>query len=167
MRILLPIVVLLGLVIGFFVPLRPASREQPAPSAAARAPAAPPSPSLRATDVVVERSPNGHFLTVAEVNGRPISFVVDTGASVVALTQEAARTAGVGFDPARFQDIGHGAGGNVRGQAVTLNRLELGGRQLTDLSGVVLESGSISLLGQPFLSRFETVTISGGRMTLR
>ncbi len=121
----------------------------------------------RAVDTVIERRESGHFLTVAEVNGEPIRFVVDTGADVVALTVGDARRAHVAFDPARFEVIGHGASGDVRGQEVRLRDVVLDGKRASDIGGVVLESSPVSLLGQTYLRHLASVEINGDRMTLR
>src|SRR6476620_7325199 len=67
-------------------------------------------------DTHVRRSPNGHFFVTARVNGQPVRFVVDTGATTVALTEEDAARAGVPFDRASFDVIGVGAAGQIRGQ---------------------------------------------------
>src|SRR5689334_9050019 len=50
----------------------------------------------------IRRAPNGHFFVNALVNGQPVRFLVDTGATTVALTVEDARRVGVPFDQASF-----------------------------------------------------------------
>ena len=118
-------------------------------------------------DTVIERGYSGHFYTVAEVNDEPIRFVVDTGASVVALTQEDARRAGVAFDPGAFAVVAQGASGAVRGQEVVLRDVALDGKRVAEVHAVVLEGLGVSLLGQNYLRHLDTVSISGDRMTLR
>ncbi|HVF94962.1 MAG TPA: TIGR02281 family clan AA aspartic protease [Sphingomonas sp.] len=121
----------------------------------------------RPVETVLDRSGGGHFYTAADVNDEPIRFLVDTGASTVALTIEDARRAHVAFDPAQFTVIGKGASGDVRGQAVRIASVVLDGKRATDISGVVLESSNISLLGQSYLRHVDTVEIKGDRMRLR
>jgi len=134
--------------------------------------AAPP-PALAATvtdqprDTVLEREDNGHFFTVADVNGEPIKFVVDTGATTVALTEDDARRAGVKFDPGQFEVVGSGASGAVRGQEVELQDVVLDGKRVSDIHALVLDGLSISLLGQNYLRHLDSVSISGDKMTLR
>jgi aspartyl protease family protein len=118
-------------------------------------------------ETVIDRGDNGHFTTVAEVNGEPIRFVVDTGATTVALTQDDARRAGVAFDTSQFAVIGKGASGDVRGQEVTLRDVELEGKRVDDVRAVVLDGLGVSLLGQNYLRHLDTVSISGDRMTLK
>ncbi len=116
---------------------------------------------------VLERRDSGHFLTVADVNDEPVRFVVDTGADMVALTVDDARRAHVAFDPGQFTEVAQGAGGPVRGQDVRIASLVLDGKRATDVRGVVLEGGGVSLLGQTYLRKIGSVHIEGDRMTLR
>jgi aspartyl protease family protein len=115
----------------------------------------------------VRRSPNGHFFVTALVNGQPVRFLVDTGATTVALTVEDARRAGVAFDPASFEVIGEGASGPVRGQEMHLSSVELDGKERLHVGGVVIEGGTTSLLGQSYLSRLSNVQMRGDEMILR
>ena len=116
--------------------------------------------------VTLSRSPDGHFYADVQVNGTMVNFMVDTGATGIALTHDDARRAGVMFhgDP---EVIGSGASGEVWGHIVRLNRVELGPKLASDTPAVVLEGGDRSLLGQSFLSRFGSVEIHGDLMTLR
>lgn len=118
-------------------------------------------------DTHVRRSPNGHFFVTALVNGQPVRFVVDTGATTVALTEEDARRAGVAFDPSKFDVVGVGAAGPIRGEETHLTSVELDGKERLHVRAVVLEGADISLLGQSYLSRLNSVEMSGGEMTLR
>ena len=118
-------------------------------------------------DTHVRRSPNGHFFVTALVNGQPVRFVVDTGATTVALTEEDAARAGVPFDRASFDVIGVGAAGPIRGQELHLSSVELDGKERLHVQAVVIEGGEISLLGQSYLSRLNSVPMSGEEMVLR
>lgn len=158
MKIALLSFVVVGIGVGVSIPVG-----RPAPAA----PAAPAAASDRPVDTVLERSGGGHFYTAADVNDEPIRFIVDTGASTVALTEADARRAHIPFDPARFEIVGKGASGDVRGQLVRIASLVLDGKRATDISGVVLENSEISLLGQSYLRHVDTVEIKGDRMTLR
>lgn len=116
---------------------------------------------------VIERQDNGHFFTVADVNGEPIRFVVDTGATTVALTEDDARRAGVQFDPSQFDVVGSGASGAVRGQEVELKDIVLDGKRVGGIHALVLDGLTISLLGQNYLRHIDSVSISGDTMTLK
>ncbi len=119
-------------------------------------------------ETILPRAPDGHFYADLQVNGRTIRFMVDTGASGVALTREDAMRAGVTFDPGRFEIVGTGASGPVRGQRVRIAEMRLELKQVSDVEAAVLDDGlGVSLLGQSFLSRLSSVTIADDRMTLR
>lgn len=121
-------------------------------------------------EMVVQRAPNGHFYVDGTVNGQPVRFLVDTGATTVALTTEDAARAGVQFSTAEFQPIGYGASGPVMGKPVTLGRVALGRNEVTQVSGVVIADAggvNVSLLGQSYLERIGSVSISGDEMVLR
>lgn len=158
MRQALLAVIGVGVAIGCVLP----NGRSAAPTRAATSPA----PDDRPIETVLERRAGGHFLAVADVNGEPIRFVVDTGADTVALTEEDARRAHVAFDPARFEVVAHGASGDVRGEEVQLNSVVLDGKRVAGLRGLVLEGSQLSLLGQNYLRHMD-VEIRGDTMRLR
>jgi aspartyl protease family protein len=162
-------ILLIGLVIGLAWPSEPPAPEPPKPTAAA--PSAPP-----ATDPVIiagvppetriEREENGHFYVHAQVNGQPIKFLVDTGATVVALTEADPLRIGLSFSPDDYQVIGRGVSGEVRGQFVELDSVVVDEKEVSGVRAAVIEGGSVSLLGQSYLSRIASVQMSGNVMTL-
>lgn len=156
MKALIPVVAV-GAAIGLMLP-DSQPEAQPTPPVQ---PGAPP-PEVR-----LERERNGHFYVHGEVNGQLARFVVDTGASMVALTMEDAERIGIPFDESDFEIVGTGASGPVLGQMVKLDRVVVAGRELRDVSGAVLEGLEISLLGQSVLTRIGTVEMSGEHMILR
>lgn len=152
-------VTMMGILVGL---LWPASKPKAVPQPALANVASADQPR----ETVLEREDNGHFFTVADVNGEPIKFVVDTGATTVALTMDDARRAGVKFDPGQFEVVGSGASGAVRGQEVTLNDVVLDGKRVSGIHGLVLDGLSISLLGQNYLRRYD-MSINGDKMTIK
>ena len=124
-----------------------------------------PSEAPRPTELT--RESNGHFYTYAKVNGELVHFLVDTGATGVALTVADAERVGIDVNPSSFREIGEGAGGALRGKLVTLDSVEVDGKLVNDVSGAVLEGSSLSLLGQSYLSRMGNVQMSGDYMVLR
>ena len=183
MRMAIALFVVIGIGIGLWtpvprsaLPVAPAGVVAPsgggdaaaplrAPSSLPSTPAPPPSSSPDET--VIERSDNGHYYATAAVNGMPTRFVVDTGATAVALTIDDARRAGILVDPAQFRVVGTGASGDVRGQTVVLDTVALDGRRVEGVAGAVLEGLTVSLLGQSYLAKLDKVEISGGKMKLR
>ncbi len=126
--------------------------------------------SIGLKEMVIQRAPNGHFYVDGTVNGQPVRFLVDTGATVVALTTEDATRAGLQVSPAEFERVAEGASGPVMGKAVMLNSVALGRNEVTQVGGVVIADtggANISLLGQSYLQRIGSVSISGDEMVLR
>lgn len=117
--------------------------------------------------VALDRSGDGHFYADVEINGTLVHMLVDTGASIVALSRDDARSAGIATSIGMNDVVGEGADGAVHGEAVKIERMRLGGTSVEGVNAVVLNSGGISLLGQDFLQRFASVEIKGDRMVLR
>lgn len=158
----------------------PTDMPEPRPATAARetkmAPtiARPSSPPPSATsgyggrEIVIERKPDGHYYADATINGQLVRFLIDTGATTVALTEKDARHVGLAFSTSEFSVIGRGASGDVRGKNVTIDRISLGHLEATRVRGAIIGNGlDVSLLGQSFLSRIGSVRIADDRMTLR
>ena len=94
-------------------------------------------------------------------------MLVDTGASGIALSRSDAQRAGLAVSAGMFNVVGEGADGDVHGEYATLDRVSLGATTAEKVPAVVLDAGEQSLLGQSFLSKFESVEISGDTMVLR
>lgn len=153
---LIVFVVAAGLLIGF---LLPSGRPEPVEAAIA----APGTPHK----VVLTRGSTGHFFTDAKVNGKPgVKFIVDTGASMVALTVRDAETIGIKVDPNEFEIIGEGASGPVRGQAIMIESIDVDGIVARNVRGVILADSNLSLLGQSFLANVDQVSMSGEYLSL-
>lgn len=109
---------------------------------------------------------DGLFYVTAMVNGKPVRFVVDTGASVVILTQSDAARAGVVSGTDRAIDV-ETAGGSSAMHSVSLGRVDIAGQSLTDVDAAVMSSDlPVSLLGQSVLSQMRSVRLSGNRLQL-
>jgi aspartyl protease family protein len=152
------ITIALGAGFGLMLP----TGEQAAPVAAV---AVTPAAGAAPQETVLERSENGHFYANAEVNGQLVRFVVDTGATGVALTEDDARRIGIPFSRDEFTIVGSGASGPVRGKAVMLDKVSLDGKEARDVRGAILEGSDISLLGQDYLGRM-TVEMRGEIMRI-
>jgi aspartyl protease family protein len=97
----------------------------------------------------------GHFFANGSVNGGAVRFLVDTGASMVALPGGDANRLGIDYRKGP-RGIIQTAGGNVIAYRVKLDRVRVGGIELSNVDGVVLERGlDIALLGMSFLNRVE------------
>lgn len=119
-------------------------------------------------ETILRRAPDGHFYADLMVNGAPIKFLVDTGATTVALTRDDAQRAGLQFSDGEFTGKAQTASGTVGVKPVTLDRVSLGALEATQVDASIIESGlTQSLLGQSWLKRVGTVTIEGDEMKLR
>ena len=136
--------------------------ERPRPAAAA--PAQPSASSGLAAQELV-RNADGHFYADAQVNGAPTRFMVDTGATAVALTREDAQRAGLQLGPER--SVARGVGGLVEVIPVTIDRISIGGLEARHVRAAVVDDLDVSLLGQSFLSQVSSVEIQGDRMVMR
>ena len=117
-----------------------------------------------ATEVVIPRSRDGHFYVAGQVNGQQVTFMVDTGASTVAVSDTVARR--IGLPAGRPVVIGT-AGGSTRGVEVTGQSVALGGIVVNDARIVILpHMPGEALLGQNVLRHLEVVQ-STERMILR
>jgi aspartyl protease family protein len=111
---------------------------------------------------------DGHYYAEAEINGRSVDVMVDTGASMVALTYEDAERAGLRLRPSDFTGRVNTANGVASVAPVTLDRITIGRVTVRDVRAAVCERGRLNktLLGMSFLSRLDRVDISQGRLTL-
>lgn len=147
----------LGDALGVGAPLEQAATETSLP---------PPSPRSGVEEL--RTAPDGHYYATAEVNGRTLDVMVDTGASMVALTYEDAERAGLRLRPTDFTTRVNTANGPAAVAPVTLDRVSIGRIEVRNVRAAVCERGRLdkTLLGMSFLSRLERVDISQGRLTL-
>ena len=117
--------------------------------------------------VDLRREANGHFYADVAVNNMSVRFMIDTGATGIALSRDDARRAGLAVSAGMFEVVAEGANGDVRGEWVTLDSVRLGHEEARQVPAVILDGGQQSLLGQSFLRQFSSVEIKGDRMILR
>ena len=117
-------------------------------------------------EVIISRSRDGHYYVGGAINGRPLTFMVDTGASTVVVSADLAGKIGLTRGVATpFKT----AGGMVWGETVSDQTIEAGGMQLKGLRvGVVpqMDQRDYALLGQNFLRHIDVIQ-SGDQMVLR
>ena len=109
---------------------------------------------------------NGHVVLDASINGAPVRFLVDTGATLVALTPSDAAAAGFSRGSLVFNLRMNTANGIGRAASVKLREIRLGQFSAYDVPAVVMESPGISLLGQSFLTRLDSYEMRDGMLTL-
>lgn len=117
--------------------------------------------------VTVPRAADGHYYLTVAVNGAPVNFLVDTGATAVVLTTDDARRAG--FDPDTLAFVGRAqtANGEVRTAPVWVEELSLGKFQDRNFR-VSVNGGEMdkSLLGMTYLQRWSSIEIRNGALVL-
>ena len=117
--------------------------------------------------IEIPRSPDGHYHMVLQVNGTPVRFVVDTGASDIVLSAQDAVRVGIEPEGLAFVGAARTANGIVRTARVWLDEVRLG--EIADHRvPAVVNGGEMtgSLLGMAYLDRFDEVRIGNGQMTL-
>ena len=118
--------------------------------------------------IELPRAPDGHYYINLQVNGAPVRFVVDTGATSMVLTQDAARRAGIDMDGLHFLTEAMTANGVVRTARVTLDEVALG--PFTDSRVPAYVNGGEmqnSLLGMSYLNLYHRLQITGGKLVLQ
>lgn len=162
MQKLVLVVVVFAVMVGLLAP----SGTPPAPvEAQAKPPGLFEASPYKETEL--QRRPNGHFHVTAYVNGAPIEFVVDTGATIVALSESDARAAGLAFSSEEFQPIARTASGIANGKAVTLPKVSIEGKDVPEVDAMIIQGAEVSLLGQSYLARISGVQMNGDTMVLR
>jgi aspartyl protease family protein len=111
---------------------------------------------------------HGHFETRAEINGRSVEVMVDTGASLIALTFEDAERAGIYVKDSDFTQRSQTANGVARAAPVMLDRVSIGDITVRNVRASVAERGRlhVTLLGMTFLSRLSRTEMRGGTLVL-
>ena len=116
----------------------------------------------------IPRDARGHFQTEGRIDGQRIGFMVDTGASVVALNEKSA--ARFGFRPSRsdYTTTVSTANGTIKAARTRLAMVELGGIVVRDVDAMVLPDEALSenLLGLSFLSKLKRFEYANGRLVL-
>ena len=115
--------------------------------------------------VTLAAGAGGHFAAEGAVNGAPVRFVVDTGATMVTLPGSDAARLGIDFRKGQA-GTAQTANGPATAYRVKLDSVRVGGIELNNVDGVVIEKGlDVALLGMSFLNRVETRQ-EAGRMTM-
>ncbi|MFO1336930.1 MAG: retropepsin-like aspartic protease [Burkholderiaceae bacterium] len=115
--------------------------------------------------IVLPVGPGGHFMANGTVNGKSANFMIDTGATTIAMGLSDATRLGLKYDGGR-RGMASTAGGNVPMYEVSLNSVRIGDVEVYGLSAGVVEANMpYILLGNNFLSRF-TMRRDGDTMRL-
>ena len=116
----------------------------------------------------IPRDRRGHFQTEGRIDGQRITFMVDTGASVVALNESSAARFGLHPTPGQYTANVSTANGTVKAARTRIEMLDVGGLIVRDVDAMVLPDEALSenLLGLSFLSRLKRFEYANGQMVL-
>lgn len=161
-----------ALVIAFSAPaFLPRGAVPAAVPVAAPAPAAPQArpATLVGREASIPADAVGQFHANASIDGQDVDVMVDTGATMVALTAETATRLGVFVDPAAAKLRTHTANGDALVTPVVLREVSLGSIDMSDVEAVVMApgAGAADLLGASFLKRLASVEQRAGVLVLR
>lgn len=119
--------------------------------------------------VEIARGRAGEFNIITQVNGGRIPMVLDTGATAVVLTQEAAKAAGLPLEVLSYNVNVDTANGRTQAASVTLDRLAVGGLVERSVPALIARPGQLrtSLLGMTFLNRLESWEVRGDKLIMR
>ncbi|HHW33585.1 MAG TPA: TIGR02281 family clan AA aspartic protease [Paracoccus solventivorans] len=117
--------------------------------------------------IEVPLGPDGHFHLTAELNGAPVRFIVDTGASALALSTRDARRAGIDLERLVYAGQARTANGIVPTATVRLDRVAIGDILDENVPAMVIQADiDRSLMGMDYLRRFARVSFEGDSMIL-
>jgi aspartyl protease family protein len=139
------------------------------PSASARKASLPETVSQAGVrSLAIARDGRGHFATEGRIDGQRIAFMVDTGASVIALNESSAARFGLRPTPGDYRATVTTANGTVKAAPTRLAMVEIGGLVVRDVDAMVLPDEALSenLLGLSFLSRLKRFEYANGKMIL-
>ncbi|MBN8919991.1 MAG: TIGR02281 family clan AA aspartic protease [Rhizobiales bacterium] len=125
--------------------------------------------AVRGHTVEIVRTRSGEFQVGVQVNGARVSTVLDTGASSVVLTQEAAKAIGLPLEVLNYSVQVETANGRTRAAPVTLDRVAVGSIVERSVPALIAQPGQLrtSLLGMSFLNRLESWEVRGDKVILR
>ena len=123
----------------------------------------------RGNVVEVARGGGGNFSVMAQLNGTRINMVLDTGASSVVLTQDAARAVGLPIEVLAYTVTVETANGRTRAAPVTLDSVTIGGIVERAVPALIAQRGQLrtNLLGMSFLNRLESWEVRGDKLVMR
>lgn len=125
-------------------------------------------PSTIGGVTAIPKAADGHYWAEARVNTTTVKFLVDTGASVVALTPQDARRLGINLNTLTYDQDVTTASGKTQAARVVIDRVQIGQSQMDDVEALVIREGlSTSLLGMSYLGRLSRFEATQGSLILR
>jgi aspartyl protease family protein len=150
-----------------------ADKMSPAPASAAASPSPQKAPVQTVAQVSgrsldIPRDARGHFQTDGRIEGQRVNFMIDTGASLVALNEKTAARFGLRPSRSDYNATVTTANGTIKAARTRLAMIELGGLVVRDVDALVLPDEALSenLLGLSFLSKLKRFEYANGKMVL-
>jgi len=116
--------------------------------------------------LTLRRDSSGQFHLTATIQGEEVSFLVDTGADIVALTEETAERLGMTPPPDEFLPIMQTASGTGSGAPISLDSMQVAGSDFHNVEAVVMQGLATNLLGQSVLRQLGKVELQGDTMVI-
>ena len=139
------------------------AREVAVPLAAAQ----PTEPAGETDALMLKRDGSGQFRIAATVNNVEVTFLVDTGADLIALTEAEAQNVGLTVPESEFKPVMQTASGIGYGAMVHIDTIEVAGTTLRDVEAVVVRDLSVNLLGQTALRQMGGIELNRDTMVIR
>lgn len=140
----------------------------PAPVAAPAAAAPAALVAVSSTQASVSKAADGHFWAEGNVDGKRVRFLVDTGATTVALTEADARRLGLDTAALDYSTAVRTAAGETRAAPIKLASVSVAGAKVTEVDALVVRDGlSTSLLGMSYLGRLSHFGFSQTALILK
>ncbi len=125
-------------------------------------------PDIPAKAAVLRQKPDSHYWGLADVDGYPVDFMVDTGASVVVLTFEDAKRMRLKPETLDYKWKISTAGGETKGASVLLESIRFGGVEVENVEAMILREGlEQNLLGMSFLEELYSYEFRGKQLIIR
>jgi aspartyl protease family protein len=125
--------------------------------------------ATRGLTVEIARGQGGNFMITTQINGARLPMILDSGASSVVLTHDAAKAAGLPLEMLSYSVAVETANGRTRAAPVTLQSIAIGGLVEREVPALIAQPGQLrqSLLGMSFLNRLQSWEVRGDRLMLR
>lgn len=119
-------------------------------------------------ELVLDAGAGGHYFVDAAINGEGVHFLIDTGASLVALSRSDAEKLGIDLEELRFTGRAKTANGIARVAPIMLSEIEIGDNVVENVPAAVIDAQmDISLLGMSFLKRLSGFEIKDSQLIMR
>jgi aspartyl protease family protein len=124
--------------------------------------------SVSGEEITVRRQDDGHYWLQLDVNGKPVRFMIDSGATTTAVNANTARETGIQVDTNGYPVFLSTANGRVTAQRGVILSLKIGSQEIGQHNVVVSESfGDTNVLGMNFLDSMQGWKVEGNVMTLK